>query len=117
MDSRAFSIFRVHQTLWLSILLSGSSAWAAELPKPPETQPVTHDLVAATSGPDNDFQIILHSHATDIEDMRKYLTFGWNGWSGHVMRWRYNDANRPPSHTRWTTTARSKRVKSATKNY
>ena len=23
------------------------------------------------------------------------MTYGWNGWSGRTVRWRYNDANRP----------------------
>ena len=41
---------------------------------------------------ENDFKIIFNSESPDGE---KYLTFGWNGWSGRTVRWRYNDADRP----------------------
>ena len=40
----------------------------------------------------NDFHVILFNNPLDSQ---KYLTFGWNGWSGHTVHWRYNDANRP----------------------
>ncbi len=40
----------------------------------------------------NDFHVILFNNPFDSQ---KYLTYGWNGWSGHSVRWRYNDANRP----------------------
>ena len=40
----------------------------------------------------NDFHVILFNNAVDSQ---KYLTFGWNGWSGRTVRWRYNDADRP----------------------
>ena len=46
----------------------------------------------AAPGQSNDFQIIFNSAAGDEQ---KYLTFGWNGWSGHTIHWRYNDSNRP----------------------
>ncbi|MEO7254653.1 MAG: choice-of-anchor D domain-containing protein [Casimicrobium sp.] len=45
----------------------------------------------------NDFHIILRSDSTDSDDVQKYLSFGWNGWSGRTVRWRYNDASRPAS--------------------
>ena len=49
--------------------------------------------VAATEV-DTDFHITFRS---DADDAQKYLSFGWNGWSGHVVHWHYNDANRPSS--------------------
>lgn len=42
----------------------------------------------------NDFHVILFNNPLDSQ---KYLTYGWNGWSGRTVRWRYNDANRPAS--------------------
>jgi Matrixin len=44
------------------------------------------------SNPVNDFKIIVRS---DAPDAQKYLTYGWNGWNGRTVHWRYNDANRP----------------------
>ncbi len=41
---------------------------------------------------DDDFKIIVRS---DGADDQKYLTYGWNGWSGRTVHWRYNDSNRP----------------------
>ncbi len=46
----------------------------------------------AAAAQENDFKIIFNG--TPFND-QKYLTFGWNGWSGRTVRWRYNDANRP----------------------
>ena len=46
----------------------------------------------AAAEADTDFHITFRS---DADDAQKYLSFGWNGWSGHVVHWRYNDANRP----------------------
>ena len=97
MDSSAFSFFRVGRTLWFALLLASSLGWAAETLKPPLTENGILAPVAATSGPANDFHIVLRSHSNDTDDERKYLTNGWNGWNGGVVRWRYNDANRPPS--------------------
>ena len=39
----------------------------------------------------NDFHVVFNSESRDEQ---KYLTFGLNGWSGHTVHWRYNDANR-----------------------
>lgn len=50
------------------------------------------DAPPAPSLQDNDFKIIFRS---DAPDEQKYLTFGWNGWSGRTVHWRYNDSNRP----------------------
>jgi Matrixin/Abnormal spindle-like microcephaly-assoc'd, ASPM-SPD-2-Hydin/Repeat of unknown function (DUF5648) len=44
------------------------------------------------SVPESDFRVILFGNPLDAQ---KYLTFGWNGWAGKTLRWRYNDANRP----------------------
>jgi hypothetical protein len=65
-------------------LLSGAAAAAP--------QAVT-SIVSAPSNAvvENDFKIIFNNESTDSQ---KYLTFGWNGWSGRTVRWRYNDANR-----------------------
>ncbi len=41
---------------------------------------------------ENDFKVFFNSQSPDEQ---KYLTFGWNGWSGRTIHWRYNDANRP----------------------
>ena len=41
---------------------------------------------------ENDFKVFFNSESSDEQ---KYLTFGWNGWSGRTLHWRYNDANRP----------------------
>ena len=41
---------------------------------------------------ENDFKVIFNSESPD---QQKYLTYGWNGWSGRIVHWRYNDANRP----------------------
>lgn len=91
------SFTRAFQTLWLSLLLGSSSGWATETLTPPETQPGFLDPVVATPDPANDFHIILRSDSPDSADSQKYLTYGWNGWSARVMRWRYNDNNRPTS--------------------
>lgn len=40
----------------------------------------------------NDYIVIVSGQ---VPDAQKYLTFGWNGWSGGTLRWRYNDSNRP----------------------
>lgn len=50
------------------------------------------DVSPTPSSPENDFKIIFRS---DAPDAQKYLTYGWNGWSGHTVHWRYNDSNRP----------------------
>ena len=47
---------------------------------------------ASVASADTDFHITFRS---DANDAQKYLSFGWNGWSGHVVHWRYNDTNRP----------------------
>ena len=41
---------------------------------------------------ENDFKVFFNSESPDEQ---KYLTFGWNGWRGRTVHWRYNDANRP----------------------
>ncbi|MBL8310230.1 MAG: choice-of-anchor D domain-containing protein [Burkholderiales bacterium] len=56
-------------------------------------------LVTATSAQDlpadNDFFVIIQSHDAPSADSAKFLTYGWSGWAGKTIRWRYNDANRP----------------------
>ncbi len=71
-------------------LLSGSALASAE----PSGDTLPSSSAAA---PANDFHIILRSDSTDPDDAQKYLTFGWNGWSGRIVHWRYNDASRPAS--------------------
>ena len=95
MDSSAFSLLRVGRTLGLALALGGSFGSVAETLRPMGTLPGILAPVAATSASANDFHIVLRSHATEADDAQKYLTNGWNGWSGGVVRWRYNDANRP----------------------
>ena len=45
---------------------------------------------------ENDFKVFFNSQSPDEQ---KYLTFGWKGWSGRTLHWRYNDANRPANIT------------------
>lgn len=40
-----------------------------------------------------DFYVTLGTNA----EAQKYLTYGWSGWAGRTIRWRYNDSNRPTS--------------------
>jgi len=42
---------------------------------------------------DDDFHVIVGN----AEEAQKYLTYGWSGWAGRTVRWRYNDSNRPVS--------------------
>jgi hypothetical protein len=37
----------------------------------------------------SDFHVVAAS-----ADTQKYLTYGWNGWNGKTIHWRYNDSNR-----------------------
>ena len=46
----------------------------------------------AQAAQENDFSVIFNSESADGQ---KFLTFGWNGWGGRTVHWRYNDANRP----------------------
>ena len=71
---------RAALALPISLLIACSPGWAA----------APASIVAADQ--QNDFHITFRS---DADDAQKYLTFGWNGWSGRTVRWRYNDANRP----------------------
>lgn len=79
--------FRVGLTLSFSLLFGSAFLDAA-----PSSEAVTS--LSATARP-NDFHIILGSDSVAADDVQKYLTFGWNGWRGSVMHWRYNDAGRP----------------------
>lgn len=81
--------FRVGLTLSFSLLFSCALVDAAP----------SSETVASPAATDraNDFHIILRSDSVAADDVQKYLTFGWNGWSGRVMHWRYNDASRPTS--------------------
>ena len=42
----------------------------------------------------NDF--VIHFSSTE-GDRSKFITYGWNGFAGKLIRWRYNDANRNAS--------------------
>ena len=42
----------------------------------------------------NDFFIVLPRLSGDES---KFLTYGWNGFAGNLVRWKYNDTNRLPS--------------------
>ena len=79
--------FRVGLTLSISLLFSCALVDAA-----PSSESVPSPSVTDRA---NDFHIILRSDSADSDDAQKYLTFGWNGWSGRVVHWRYNDASRP----------------------
>ena len=81
--------FRVGLTVSLSLMFGSALVDAAP----------SSEAAASASAADraNDFHIILRSDSDAADDVQKYLTFGWNGWSGRVMHWRYNDANRPAS--------------------
>ncbi len=73
-----------------SLLLASGVADAA----PPDGIPASP---AAVVDRGNDFHVLLRSDSAVPDDVQKYLTFGWNGWSGRTVRWRYNDASRPSS--------------------
>ena len=81
--------FRVGLTLFFSFLMGSALVDAAP----------SSETTSSPSATDraNDFHIILRSDSAVADDAQKYLTFGWNGWSGRTMRWRYNDAGRPAS--------------------
>lgn len=74
---------RICLALAIALLVNGSLGWATAAATPP-----------AAADPVSDFHI---SFRSDADDTQKYLSFGWNGWSGHVVHWRYNDVNRPPA--------------------
>ncbi len=76
-SKQARSVFRACQTFTVGLLLLNSAG-----SQPAATAPNEAD----------DFHVILLNNPLDSQ---KYLTYGWNGWSGHTIRWRYNDANRP----------------------
>lgn len=85
--------FRVGLTLSFSLLLcvlSGSALASSETSTDTTSSPSSADR-------DNDFHIIVRSDSSNLEEWQKYLTFGWNGWSGRLIHWRYNDASRPTS--------------------
>ena len=48
--------------------------------------------IGQATAQENDFKVFFNSESPDEQ---KYLTFGWKGWSGRTVHWRYNDANRP----------------------
>ena len=89
MNSPSFS--RICATLGFALLFGSPRVNTAPLDQVIAVAPA----VAENDG--NDFHITLNSNAAETSDVRKYLTYGWNGWSGRVVRWRYNDANRSTS--------------------
>ena len=60
----------------------------------PLVSPAAAQSAANSTDEVNDFHVIRFNNPLDSQ---KYLSFGWNGWSGRTVRWRYNDANRPAS--------------------
>ena len=92
-------IFRACLTSAVGLLLvSAAGSQPAPTAATAPIAPTAH--VAA-----NDFHVILLNHSVDSQ---KYLTYGWNGWSGRTVRWRYNDANRPSAMVPSTSAAVSR---------
>ena len=92
-------IFRACLTSAVGLLLvSAAGSQPAPTAATTPIAPTAH--VAA-----NDFHVILLNHSVDSQ---KYLTYGWNGWSGRTVRWRYNDANRPSAMVPSTSAAVSR---------
>ena len=48
----------------------------------------TTAFAAGTVESSSDFHVVASG------DTAKYLTYGWNGWSGKTIHWRYDDSNR-----------------------
>ena len=78
--SRTLCIFSACLTLAGGLLQTGAAG----------AQPVPYQPDQASEV--NDFHVIRFNNPLDSH---KFLSFGWNGWSGRTVRWRYNDANRP----------------------
>jgi Matrixin/Repeat of unknown function (DUF5648) len=87
----SYSNYLVSIALTFSVSLLPTCALADDAPASEHTS-----SPSAADRP-NDFHVILRSDSEATEDVQKYLTFGWNGWSGRTVRWRYNDASRPAS--------------------
>ena len=79
-------MFRVCLTFLVGLLLINAASSQPVMPSASSAPPATAPTEA------NDFHVILFNNPLESQ---KYLTFGWNGWSGHTVHWRYNDANRP----------------------
>ncbi len=81
--------FRVGLTVSLALIFGSALLDAAP------TGPT--DAYSTVADRANDFHITLRSDSVAAGDVEKYLTYGWNGWSGRVIHWRYNDTDRPAS--------------------
>ncbi len=55
--------------------------------------PDAGDTSATTTRP-NDFSVIVKSRPGELP---KYITYGWNGFAGKTVHWRYDDTNRSAS--------------------
>lgn len=74
---------------WLAVAFAASSVYA--VPHSSDTAVFESDDAAATSRPNDFFVTRRLSKGT----YRKFLTFGDLGWTGGLVQWRYDDANRP----------------------
>lgn len=83
---------RILLTCVLSVLLGGVLPSSAETTSPATIGPTLPGLSHLSEPQTNDFVVVIGGQV--VTDEQKYLTYGWNGWSGGTVRWRYNDANR-----------------------
>ena len=83
MNIRCFAVFR----LLAFIVATGANAAVI----PASSDQVANATRDATAQSQSDFVITFSS--SDAE-RSKFLTLGWNGFAGNLIRWRYNDANR-----------------------
>ena len=71
------------------------STHASKIVAPGETtdaQPAIDSGAEATVRRPTDFFVVRPGH---FADQSKFLTYGWNGFAGGTVNWRYNDLNRP----------------------
>ncbi len=84
----AFVVAVLNSTLALGAVVSLADRVLTE---PALTDPI--DAADASTRP-NDFSVIIKS---SHGDRPKFITFGWNGFSGGIVHWRYDDTNRSAS--------------------
>jgi hypothetical protein len=80
---------------WLAFLclLLATPRNALALAQQPQPT-VYHSGSRVAPSQDSDFRATLNNASVN---RAKYITFARNGWSGHIIRWRYNDSSRPSS--------------------
>lgn len=72
------------------VMATGASAGSKLLSKDIDEK----SAIDAAAQQPNDFVITFQSQGGERS---KFITYGWNGFAGNLIRWRYNDANRSAS--------------------